>query len=96
MEVNEELVRKIAKISRLNLSDEEIKTFTPELGEVLKAFSELSNVDTEGVEPIFNPLDLTDTVREDHVGECLSQEEALSLTSHKKDGFFKGPKAIDK
>jgi len=33
-------------------------------------------------------------MREDKEAKCLPQDEALSLTEHKKDGYFKGPKAL--
>ena len=40
------------------------------------------------------PVELKNALREDIEEKCLSQEEALSLTEHKKDGYFKGPKAV--
>jgi len=37
---------------------------------------------------------MKNVLREDKEEKCLSQKEALSLTEHKKDGYFKGPKAV--
>ncbi len=96
MDIDEKLVRQIAKNARLHLSDAEVKTFIPQLADVLKAFSKLKDAPTKGVEPAFCPIDLPAHERKDEPGPCLSQDDALSLTPHKKDGFFKGPKAIDK
>lgn len=96
MDVDEKLLRQIAKNARLKLTDQEIKTFTPQLADVLKAFSKLKDAPTKGVEPAFHPIDLPAHERKDTQGMCISQDDALSLTPHKKDGLFKGPKAIEK
>ena len=94
MEINDELTLKIASVARLELTDDELKEFTPDLNEVLNAFSKIQEIDTEGVEPSFQPVVIRDRLRKDEAEECLSQEEALSQTSHKKNGFFTGPKAV--
>lgn len=94
MEITADVVKHIAKLARIKLSDEEIKKFTPELKEVLDAFGELDKVDTEGVIPSFHPVTVKNALREDVSGECLSQVEALENATHKKDGYFKGPRAV--
>lgn len=92
--VTEELVKKVAAVARLELTEAELKEFTSQLSDVIKLFGELESVDTKGVEPSFHPLRTENVFRQDEVGECLSQEESLSNTSHKEDGFFKGPKSV--
>ncbi|HLC64592.1 MAG TPA: Asp-tRNA(Asn)/Glu-tRNA(Gln) amidotransferase subunit GatC [Candidatus Nanoarchaeia archaeon] len=94
MKVDEKLIRHVAEVARLNLSDGEIKEFLPQLQEILNSFSELDKVDTGGLKPSFQPVLLKDALREDIEEECLSKEEALANTSHKKDGYFRGPKAV--
>jgi len=96
MKVDAKLIKRIATVSRLTLTEKEIKTFVPQVSEVLEAFSKLSEVDTENVEPAFHPIEVVDAMREDIPHKCLSQDEALSTTTQTKDGFFKGPKAIEK
>lgn len=96
MKVDEELIKRIATTARLDLTNKEIKTFTPQVAEVLAAFEKLSEVDTDGVEPAFHPLDIKDALREDTPHQCLSQSDALKNSPHTKDGYFKGPKAIEK
>jgi len=92
--VTEDLVRKVASIARLDLTDEEVKTFTKQFGDVIDWFNELGKVDTKGVRPSFHPLKTENVFREDKVEKCLSQDESLSNTSHEEDGFFKGPRAV--
>ena len=94
MRVDKELISKVAINARLELSAEEIQEFIPQLKEVLEAFSTIDKADVAGVKPSFQPVALKNVLREDVIGECLSQEDALKNTEHKKDGYFKGPRAI--
>ena len=95
MRLDKELVLRIAKNARLNLTEPEIKEFLPELKEVLDKFSELSKVDIpSNVNASFQPIEVKNIFREDKTEECLSQEEALKNAKHKNDGYFKGPRAI--
>jgi len=92
--INKELIEHIAEVARLNLTDKEKEKFSKELKEVIESFSKLDEVNTNDVEASVQPVELKNRLREDEEEECLKQEEALSLTKHKKDGYFKGPKAI--
>lgn len=94
MDIDRKLIEKVARAARLNLTEEEIQKFLPQLKDVLDSFSSLQSIDTNGVKPSFHPLPLKDAAREDVEGKCLFQEDALSLTPHKKDGYFKGPRAV--
>ncbi|NTV23244.1 MAG: Asp-tRNA(Asn)/Glu-tRNA(Gln) amidotransferase subunit GatC [Nanoarchaeota archaeon] len=91
---SEEMIRHVARVARLNLSDAEVIEFLPQLSEIISAFTEISKVDTAGLEPSFQPVVLTPTLREDVPGKCLSEKEALSNTPHRKEGYFKGPSAL--
>ena len=92
--INKELVERIANNAKLNLTDKEKDRFSNELKEIIDAFSKLDEVDTKDVDISLQPVELKNSLREDKAKECLSQDEALSLTEHKKDGYFKGPRAV--
>ncbi len=94
MDITPELVKRVAANARLHLKEEEIKRFVAEMKDILAAFATLSEVDTKNVEPSFHPIPVKNVAREDKPGECLDREEALSLTPHKKDGYFRGPKVL--
>jgi len=94
MEVNRKLLEHVAEVARLKLSEEETKRFLPQIKEALDFFSKLDEVDTSNVKPSFQPVELRNAMRDDKKKECLSQDDALSLTEHKKEGYFKGPRAI--
>lgn len=94
MDIDAELVKKVAKTARLELSEEEVKRFVPQCKEILGFFSELSAADVAGVEPSFLPVPIKNVMREDLPRPSLSQEDALGNTPHKKDGYFRGPRAV--
>ncbi|MFH2027627.1 MAG: Asp-tRNA(Asn)/Glu-tRNA(Gln) amidotransferase subunit GatC [Nanoarchaeota archaeon] len=94
MKIDNELIQKVAGLARLNLTDSEIKKFTPELKDILDAFSKLDKVNTDKIRPSFQPVEIKDFMREDKIQPSLSQEQALRNSESKKDGYFKGPKAV--
>jgi len=84
-------ISRIANLARLKLTPAEKKKFEPQLKSILKYVEQISKVKTDGVVPTFQTTDLKDAVSDDRVdrGRVLSQEEVLSSTPDKKDGFFK-------
>lgn len=85
----------IGWLARLELSEIDKEKYTPKLNSVLDYFSELDEVDTEGVEPTYHVLPLSNVFREDEPGTgSLSQEEGLSNAPKKQDGFFKAPRMM--
>lgn len=94
MEINKELIKKVAENARLKLTDKEIEEFTPQLKEILNAFSKIDKVDTSKTKASVQPVEIKNVLREDEIEPSLSQDEALANTKHKKDGYFKGPRAI--
>jgi len=94
MEIDEKLIKHIASMARLELNDEEINSFVFELKEVINAFGKISEVDTEGIKPSFQAVEVRNALRQDEVKESLSNEDALKNAHHKKDGYFVGPKAV--
>ncbi len=94
MKVDKELIKHVAELARLKLTEKEIDKFLPQLKEALEYFSKLDKVKTDNVKPSFQPVEIKNVLREDKEEKCLAQDEALSLTEHKKDGYFKGPRAV--
>lgn len=86
-----EKVEEVAEIARLGLEEEEKEGLAQDFESILDWFSELDEIDTENVEPAFHPIEVKNEMREDDIEESLDQEEALDLTEHKEDGYFKGP-----
>ncbi len=90
--MNKEEVEKVASIASLELSDTEKEDLKDDMENILDWFSRLDEINTESVEPAFQPIDVKNEMREDEVEETLERKEALGNTDNKEDGFFKGPK----
>jgi aspartyl-tRNA(Asn)/glutamyl-tRNA(Gln) amidotransferase subunit C len=65
LEVNSALTRKVAHLARLELSEQEVETFTSQLGGILNYVGLLQQVDVSQVEPLTHPLELATPLRED-------------------------------
>ncbi|MFW5990816.1 MAG: Asp-tRNA(Asn)/Glu-tRNA(Gln) amidotransferase subunit GatC [Candidatus Nanoarchaeia archaeon] len=94
MKINKELIQHVAETARLNLTTEEIEEFTPQIKDVLENFEKIQQINTENTEPSFQPIELRDALRDDKIQSSISQEDALKNAKHKKNGYFRGPKAI--
>lgn len=94
MSVTKQQVDHIAKLARLEFEESEKDQLTNELSAVLDYVEQLQSVDTEGVEPLSHPSDISNRLRTDKVAESLSQEAALQNAPAKEKGFFKVPKVI--
>lgn len=93
--IDRELLLRVAKNARLELTEKEIQRFLPQFMEILEAFEKIDKVNVQGIEPAFHPVPLKNRMREDKIEKCLGNEEALSNAVHQKPPYFKGPKAID-
>jgi aspartyl-tRNA(Asn)/glutamyl-tRNA(Gln) amidotransferase subunit C len=89
-----EEVRHIAKLSRLALTDGEIEKAKEDLSTIFEHISRLSELDTNGVEPLDHPTELQNRTRDDTVGEVLSQKQVLANAPAAKDVYFDVPKVL--
>ena len=85
--VDEEEIRHVAELARIDLEEEEIDRFAGQFADILGHFEALDSVPEVESEP-----DLVNVLRPDEVETCLSQDEALRNAPETEDGFFKGPK----
>ncbi len=89
-----EEVEHVADLARLEFSSQEKEQFTKELDEILELVSQLEDLDTTGVEPAYNVLELQNVFREDEVKASLPRDEALSNAPESENGAFVVPRII--
>ena len=94
MKIDTELIKHVAEVSRLNLTNQEINEFLPQLKEILDAFSEIQKADTKNIEPSYHAVPLKNSLRDDKLGKCLDNKTALENSPNTKDGYFKGPRVV--
>ena len=71
-------VLKVAKLAKLQVTEEEVKRLVDELSQIVGYVDQLSSVDTTNVAPLDHVLDVTDALRDDIVISSLPRESALS------------------
>ncbi len=93
--IDQAQVKKVAKLSRLQLSDAEVDEFTHQLSAVLGYMEKLNELDTTDVEPLAHCLPITNVFREDKIKESLGTEKTLANAPQRDGDFFKVPKILD-
>jgi len=95
MIVNEELIDKLAKLSRLSFKPDEKKAIIKDLERILGFVEQLEEVDTEGIDPLIHINPEVNVLREDKITEELSQKEALKNAPEHDSFYFKVPKVVE-
>lgn len=85
-------VEHVAKLARLELSEEEKEKFTHQLGAVLEHVEKMNEVDTTNVEPMNHPINFTNVMREDNKIYENTREELMMNAPDIEGDFFKVPK----
>ena len=96
MDVNDELIDKLANLARLQFNAEEKEEIKNDLQKMIGFIDKLNELDTTGVEPLLHMSDNVNVLREDEVSRMISREEALKNAPLHDDEFFKVPKVIKK
>lgn len=91
-------VAHIAKLSKLEITKEDIKKYSKQLSKVVDYIKQLQEVDTKGTKAILRTSELKNVSSEDiiNVEEMLSQKEALSSAPKKHNNYFISKAVIDK
>ena len=93
--IDESQVRAVARLARLDLTDEEVVSFSSELSAILEYIEKLNELNTESVEPLAHCLPIRNVFRDDTVGDSLKPEDVLKNAPERVDEFFKVPKILD-
>ena len=96
MNVNDEMVDKIANLARLEFNSEEKENIKNDLQQMIGFIDKLNELDTTGVEPLLHMSENINVLREDEVSGSISREEAFKNAPLHDEQFFKVPKVIRK
>lgn len=89
-------VEHIAKLANLKLSSGEVQKFSSQLSAILDFVEILNQVPTDGVDPVSQVTGLENIFIQDKPGDCLTQDQALSGTSNKENGYFRASSVFEK
>jgi aspartyl-tRNA(Asn)/glutamyl-tRNA(Gln) amidotransferase subunit C len=95
MSVDDALVRRVAKLARLAVSEEEVPKLRGELSAILAFVEELGAVDVDGVEPMTSVMPMTLPQRDDVVTDGGDAKRVLVNAPESEHGFFVVPKVVE-
>jgi aspartyl-tRNA(Asn)/glutamyl-tRNA(Gln) amidotransferase subunit C len=93
MAISRDEVLHVARLARLELTDEEVTKFQGQLSEILEAISKVSELDLADVPPTAHPLEIANAWAEDEPRRCLTVAEAFANAPDREDDHFKVPPA---
>jgi aspartyl-tRNA(Asn)/glutamyl-tRNA(Gln) amidotransferase subunit C len=88
-------VEHVAKLARLELSEQEKDKFTEQLNAILKYAEKLNELDTGDVEPTSHPVPLSNVMREDVTKPSLPIEKVLLNAPDEEDGQIRVPAVLE-
>lgn len=95
MQVDEALVRHMARLARIKVTDTEARTLQAELSGILAWVEQLEEVDTRGVEPMTRVVPVAMKRRQDEVADGGIAEEILKNAPESQDHYFVVPKVVE-
>jgi aspartyl-tRNA(Asn)/glutamyl-tRNA(Gln) amidotransferase subunit C len=95
MEVDEDTVRRIARLARIKVTDAEAKALEGELSGILDWVKQLDEVDTAGIEPMTAVVSTSLKMREDRVTDGGIADDIVANAPAREDHFFVVPKVVE-
>lgn len=94
MNIDKEVIKKIAHLARLELNDEAEKNMHKDFNKILSWMDKLNEVNTKDVEPLIHMSEEVNVLRDDVAVNALSHEEALKNAPKKDSDYFRVPKFL--
>ena len=93
--IDKDVVKNVALLARLSMSESDTEVFREQLGAILGYIDQLNEVDVEGVTPTTHVLpSMKNVFREDIPHKCLPNEEVIANAPDSDKNFFKVPKVV--
>ena len=92
--ISAEVVTKVAKLARLDLTVAEIERTTTQLADMLEHFADIDALDLDDVAPMTQPYQLDNVFREDVITPGLDRDEVLAAAPDAEHGRFRVPPII--
>ncbi|MGA0065056.1 MAG: Asp-tRNA(Asn)/Glu-tRNA(Gln) amidotransferase subunit GatC [Ilumatobacteraceae bacterium] len=93
-QISPDVVRKVARLARLTLNDDEVARMTSQLAGMLEHFRDVDALQLDSVAPMSQPLPLSNVLREDVEAPALDRDEVLSAAPAAQDNRFRVPPII--
>lgn len=92
--LTKEAVERVAHLSRLEFTEEELEKQYEQLGSIIEMMDSLSEIDTTNVTPLNHVMDIHNVFREDVVHESMGAEKVLANAPEENENMFQVPKIV--
>lgn len=92
--LTKEAVERVAHLSRLEFTEEELEKQFEQLGSIIEMMDSLSEIDTTDVTPLNHVMDIHNVFREDEVHESMGAEKVLANAPEENENMFQVPKIV--
>lgn len=93
--LDEQTIRRVARLARIKMTDEEVTHMTPQVGGIMKWIEQLGEVNTDNVAPLPSPVEINLRLRPDIVNDGAMQEKVLANAPESLEGFYVVPKVVE-
>jgi aspartyl-tRNA(Asn)/glutamyl-tRNA(Gln) amidotransferase subunit C len=95
MKFDNDEIKKIAHLARININKNEADKVGEKLEGILELIDQMTQVNTDGIEPMAHALDITQPLREDKVTEVDIRKKSLKLSNETDQSMFIVPRVIE-
>lgn len=95
MSLDKKTIAKVARLSALEMSEDDLDQAAPKLNSVMGLIEQLSEVDTDNVEPLANVANIELALRKDEITDGGAPEKVLKNAPEETQGFFVVPKVVE-
>ncbi len=95
MKIDKDVITRVSKLARLDLTEEEKTEFSRQLSDIISYVEKINELNTENVEPADHIADITNVFREDSVKESMGAGGIEKISPEFDRGFIVVPKIIE-
>ncbi len=95
MQIDSDLVKNVAQLSQLNIDEDNLENVKNDLNQILALADQMQNINTDGIEPMANPLDAVQRLRPDEVTETNQREAFQAGAPLVEQGYFLVPRVVE-
>lgn len=95
MSLDKSDIDKIAWLARLSISDADIPNYIHDVSNILNMVEKMNSVNTDNIEPLSHPLEITARLREDKVTEIDQRAHFQEIAPAVDNGYYLVPKVIE-
>ncbi len=95
MSLDKSDIEKIARLARLSISATDMPDYIRDVSNIVDLVKKMNNIDTDSIEPLAHPLEMTARLREDKVTETDQRTHFQKIASAVDNGHYLVPKVIE-